>query len=115
FLRPDGSCPLIGDVSPDIDLTALVGAVAAGQIRFQLPLSAPLNEYGVWLAGSAKKIDRSESDSVFLPHAGYVIQRTSDVHLVFHADPRAEVMRHGHADALGVCLWQGNREILRDA
>jgi hypothetical protein len=116
FVRPDGSCPLIGDVSPDIELNVLAGTIAAGQVDFHMPQSVPMTEQGSWLVGGAAKfISPVETRTVFLPDAGYVIHRTDDLHLVFHTDPRAEIVRHGHADALGICLWRHGREILRDS
>jgi uncharacterized heparinase superfamily protein len=94
FLRPDGSIPAVGDLSPDIDTTSLSAIIAAAARYFD--------------------IDQTKG-STCLPDSGFWILRTDRLHLVTHADPRSEVIRHGHDDALSIALWVDGNEILIDS
>jgi hypothetical protein len=121
LIRPDGSLPLIGDVSPDTDLQALVGIIGAGQLVLGLARHPILSESAAWyLTGDllkdwARASTPSLSASHHWPDAGYGLHRTPDFHLVFQADPRAGVIRHGHVDVPGVTLWSRGHDVLIDA
>ncbi|MBI5032970.1 MAG: alginate lyase family protein [Chloroflexi bacterium] len=116
LIRSDGSIPIIGDFSPDTDVASLVGMIGAGQIACGLANTIPLTENALWC------LDKSEipatvnppSRSLYLPDAGYWIYNTLNVHLTFHVDPRGEIVRHGHADALNVTLWANGGELIVD-
>ncbi len=122
FLRADGSVPLVGDVSPDIPLSALRGMVGVGQIFFQFPVSEPLSESARWYVAPsiANKTPDIFSESMgprsfYFPFTGFSGYQTNTLHLLVHSDPRGEVFRHGHADASSVSLWHAGQEILIDS
>lgn len=120
FLRPDGSVALIGDSSPDVPVDALgrfilgaaptfrsdeaIGPIVAAESIERLSALLPRASDG------ASKDGRSLS----LPDSGYAIRSTSRQHLVVHADPRGLVLRHGHADALGLTLWAEGGDVIVD-
>jgi hypothetical protein len=93
FLREDGTIPCVGDVSPDCSTAYLAGVIGAAAKHFGIP--SPTGNY--------------------FSESGFWILRKDGLHLVAHADPRGEVIRHGHDDALGVVLWVDGNEILADS
>lgn len=122
FVRADGSIPVIGDFSPDTDVRALVGVLAAGQVHYAVEGggAAPLSEHGVWYLNlsevEAWKSDQHfpERTSSYLPDAGYCVCAGRQLHLVLQADPRGRIIRHGHQDVLGVSVWSRG-DVLTDS
>lgn len=117
FIRPDGSIPLIGDFSPDTDLRSMVGLTMAGATQFGFDVSGHLSEYGLWYSGppkTAKPAGSTATGLICLNKSGYAIVKTPELHLTLNCDPRAKVIRHGHADVLGLNLWVRGHELLVD-
>jgi hypothetical protein len=119
-VRPDGSVPLVGDVSPDIPLANLVGMVAAGcrLLGLPTPYPIPMIEHAAWFIGDTpEKLETAQPQPplLHLPQSGFGLFASPRMHVTFHSDPRGEVSRHGHADALGVTLWAHGQEILTDS
>jgi len=117
FIRPDGSIPIVGDFSPDTDLRSMVGLMAAGATQFGFDLEHHVSEYGLWYSRPAKikkYAATSRTGLTCLPDSGYAVVKTPNLHLSFNCDPRARVIRHGHADVLSLNLWLNGHELLVD-
>lgn len=123
FIRPDGSIPVVGDFSPDTDVSSLVGMAGVGQWYLAAPPrdQPPLSEPALWYMRPEEAQACSavcsvpECRSVYLPDAGYSICKSPHLDVVFQADPRADLIRHGHADLLGVSVWARGCEVLTDS
>lgn len=119
FVRPDGTLAMVGDVSPDVDVLSLVGVLAVGAALFGVPSPVPPNGYAIWMLGleglEAWSPQPQATGLWLLPASGYAVYRSTDLHLVMHADPRGGVIRHGHQDFLGIDLWADGHAILPDA
>lgn len=117
FTRSDGSIPLIGDFSPDADLRSMVGLLGAGATQFGFDVNRHFSEYGLWYSrpGKTEKMAGSIPASLIcLNKSGYAIVRTPELHLTLNCDPRAKIIRHGHADVLGLNLWWRGQDLLID-
>lgn len=118
FVRSDGSIPIIGDLSPDAEMTQMVGVLALGASLFGESIPVSINEYALWLLGTAD-VPRPKSRSLtselcFLKHSGYAIFQSQRMHLTFRCDPKAEVVRHGHMDVFGIDLSVDNYTLIAD-
>ena len=117
FIRADGSIPMIGDLSPDSDVKSLVGLMFAGATQFGFKISHHLSEHGLWYSRPSEVIippDPVHPRLSYLPESGYAIVMTRNLHLTFGCDPRARIIRHGHADVLGLNLWIQGQPLLVD-
>jgi len=122
FIRPDGSLPIVGDFSPDTNVENLAGVIEAGAARLidgYRPDIRFLTENGIWWMDIGNELEKSNSrgvaPSIYLPQAGYWLCQQHLWHILFVADPRGHVIRHGHVDALSLCIWHDGYELLIDS
>ena len=117
FVRPDGSIPLIGDFSPDTNLSSLIGIISAAAARFKINMGHRLTEAGLWYSDLSRNDAphrEGKDELLHLDGSGYAIVRTPNLHITFGCDPRGRVIRHGHADVLGLNVWYRGHDILAD-
>jgi uncharacterized heparinase superfamily protein len=117
FVRPDRSLVTIGDVSPDVDPSQLTGVLALGFI-FGAGSAISPSERTLWLLGQegldSWRADQLPTGARLLGQAGIGIHYTRTLHAMLRCDPKAEVVRHGHHDPLGLELWFAGRAVLLD-
>lgn len=110
IVRPDGTIPFLGHITPDWHWKELVGLLPVWGYT-----ELPISELGKCYKQSPP-IGEAEPEGVFLfPEAGQGIIRKSNIHLVLSCDPRFLITPHGDQNPLGIDLWLEDTHLIWDA
>jgi len=121
LLRPDGSLPRFGDISPDHAISDLWGFLPAawqlGHLRVP-PRHLATTPLTIYYCGARPQLPESQGAGHpgLYPNGGWAFLRRPElgVELAVHADPRAKTHTHGDAGRGSFELWCRGQVLIRD-
>jgi Heparinase II/III N-terminus/Heparinase II/III-like protein len=111
LLRPDGTIPFLGHITPDWPWKELAGLIPVWGYE-----GYPLSTLGSCYKMKPGRSGYTDDGGVYcFENAGQGIIRSPDLHVVLSCDPRCTIATHGDQNMLGIDIWYKGFQIVRDA
>ncbi len=121
LVRPDGSLPLFGDISPDLPMAWMRGISRAAFDAGQLA-ERPRDAAAGYAAGAPQyaarplppRVEPTEWHVAHLPHAGLLHACRGQTELIAHGDPRPHTAIHADAGRGSFEVWHRGAQLIVD-